>query len=150
MKIQALVGVGDRIMYFTLPFAALGLAANVQWPGAFRMGFGMTGTTIGLALVATGVPIWLTSAIQILVFVPKGKLITTGPFALTLHPLYTSVALLVIPGCGLLYDSWLGFAVGLVLYISSRSFAPSEERELAARFPQAYAEYRKRVMLPWL
>jgi hypothetical protein len=59
MKIHALVGVGDRIVYFTLPFAALGLAANVKWPGVFRLGFGMTGPVIGFALVATGVPIWL-------------------------------------------------------------------------------------------
>jgi hypothetical protein len=58
--------------------------------------------------------------------------------------------LLVIPGVGLLFDSWLGFALGLVLYVASRRFAPSEEREMAERFPDEYPAYRKRVLLPWL
>jgi protein-S-isoprenylcysteine O-methyltransferase Ste14 len=56
----------------------------------------------------------------------------------------------VIPGLGLLFGSWLGFAVGSVLYVSARLFAPWEERDLAARFPEDYREYRKRVLLPWL
>src|SRR5262252_5729080 len=105
--IKTLVGAGDRIMGFLLPFAVVGLAANILWPSVFRMGFGTAGTIIGIVLVAIGVPIWITSAVQILLFVPRGELITSGPFALMLHPLYTSVALLVIPGCGLLFDSWL-------------------------------------------
>ena len=150
MQLKALVGAGDRIVGLTLPLALAGLAANILWPSAFRIGFGAVGTIVGIVLVAAGVPIWLTSAVQILASVPRGKLITSGPFALVLHPLYTSVALLVIPGCGLLLDSWLGFAIGSVLYASARLFAPSEERDLAARFPEDYPAYRKRVLLPWL
>jgi protein-S-isoprenylcysteine O-methyltransferase Ste14 len=150
MQVKALVGAGDRIGALTLPFAIVGLAANILWPSVFRMGFGAAGMILGIVFVAIGVPLWLTSAVQVLAFVPKGKLITGGPFALMLHPLYTSVALLVIPGCGLLFDTWLGFAVGIILYGSARLFAPSEERDLAARFPQDYPAYRKRVILPWL
>lgn len=60
------------------------------------------------------------------------------------------MALLVIPGCGLAFDSWLGFVLGLALYVASRRFAPNEERELAQRFPDEYPAYRKRVLLPWL
>ncbi len=148
--IAALVGAGHRIMALTLPFAAAALAANVAWPEIFRVRLGATGTALGIAMLTLGVPLWLTSVAQILVFVPNGKLITRGPFALMLHPLYTSVALLVIPGAGLLFDSWIGFAIGLVLYASTRLFAPSEERELAVRFPLEYPTYRKRVLLPWL
>ncbi|HEU4382284.1 MAG TPA: hypothetical protein VFR85_02180 [Anaeromyxobacteraceae bacterium] len=150
MQIKALVGAGDRIMGLTVPFAAAGLLANVLWPSFFRMGLGTGGTIAGVVLLAIGVPLWLTSVIQILRYVPEGKLITSGPFALVLHPIYTSVALLVIPGFGLLLDSWLGFAFGIILYASARLFAPGEERDLAARFPQDYPAYRKRVVLPWL
>jgi len=149
-QLKALVGEGDRIAILTLPLAAIGLGANHLWPSAFHMGWGAAGKVLGIACVAIGVPLWLTSAVQILLFVPKGRLITTGPFALMRHPLYTSVALLVLPGLGLLFDSWIGFAIGIVLYSSSRLFAPNEERELAARFPQEYAAYRKRIVLPWL
>lgn len=149
-QIKLLTGAADRIMGGLLPFAVVGIAANVLWPSTFHLGLGTTRLVLGGALLAIGVPLWLVSAVQILVHVPKGKLITRGPFAIMIHPLYTSVALLVIPGLGLLFDSWLGFALGLVLYLSSRRFAPKEEREMAERFPDEYPAYRRRVLLPWL
>lgn len=150
MNLMSLVGAGHRIMALALPFFAAGLVANARWPSVFAAGLGPTGDLLGAVLLGLGVPLWLASVVQILMLVPKGKLITTGPFALVLHPIYTSVALLVLPGVGLVFDSWLGFAVGLVLYAASRLFAPIEERELAARFPRTYPEYRARVLLPWL
>jgi protein-S-isoprenylcysteine O-methyltransferase Ste14 len=149
-QIQLLVGAGDRIMAATLPFAVVGIAANVLWSSPFHLGLGASGLVLGGVLLAVGIPLWLVSAAQILLFVPKGKLITSGPFAIVAHPLYTSVALLVIPGASLLLDSWLGFVLGYVLYVASRRFAPSEERELTVRFPAEYPAYRKRVLLPWL
>jgi protein-S-isoprenylcysteine O-methyltransferase Ste14 len=148
--IKTLVGAGDRIMALTLPFAVAGVAANVLWPSAFRLGWGAAGTTIGVLFLAIGVPLWLASVVQILLLVPKGRLITGGPFALMFHPLYTSVALLVLPGLGLLFDSWVGLSIGLVLYVCSRRYAPREERALAERFGEEYAAYRERVLLPWL
>jgi len=150
MKITSLIGAGDRIMALALPAGVLGLAANARWPAAFAMDLGVAGTAAGAVLLALGVPMWLGAVYLLLRLAPKGELITGGPFALVLHPIYTSVALLVLPGVGLVFDSWLGFAVGLVLYAASRLFAPIEERELAARFPRTYPEYRARVLLPWL
>ena len=97
-----------------------------------------------------GVPLWIASAVQILVNVPRKRLITTGPFAIVLHPIYTFVALLVIPGCGLLLDTWVGFAIGAVLYASTRIFSVREEKLLEGIFPKEYADYRRKVLLPWL
>ncbi len=150
MKLMALVGEGRHVMGLTLIPAALGIAANVMWPEAFALSFGAPGLVVGIILLALGVPLWLTSVIQILVYVPRKKLITSGPFALVLHPLYTSVALLVIPGLGLVLDTWVGFAIGAVLYASSRIFAPKEERLLEKYFPVEYPAYRAKVLLPWL
>ncbi|HYP97407.1 MAG TPA: DUF998 domain-containing protein [Polyangiaceae bacterium] len=149
-RIKLLVGAGDRIMASALPFALLGITANALWPALFHLGLGGKGLVLGGALLALGIPLWFTTAVQILLLVPQGKLITRGPFAIMRHPLYTSVAVLVTPGVGLLFDSWLGFALGLVLYIVSRRFARSEEGELAKRFPAEYPAYRRRVLLPWL
>lgn len=52
--------------------------------------------------------------------VPRGQLITTGPFTLVKHPLYTGVALLVLPWAGFLLDTWLGAALGSILYVATR------------------------------
>ncbi len=150
MKLKNLVGAGDRVIGMTLPFAAGGIAANAAWPDVFRLGLGRAGVTAGIVLLALGIPLWLWSVAQILSYVPRGKLITTGPFALVLHPIYTFFALLVIPDIGLVTDTWVGFAIGGVLYVSSRLFSPKEERQLAQDFPTEYAAYRARVLLPWL
>ena len=88
--------------------------------------------------------------ILVLIRVPQKKLITNGPFALVRHPLYTSVALLVIPGRGLLFDTWVGAGIGAVLYVSSRIFSPSEERILQKVFLVEYPANRGKVLLPWL
>jgi protein-S-isoprenylcysteine O-methyltransferase Ste14 len=150
MRLKVLVGEGSHVMGLTLPFAAAGIAANLLWPSAFRMGFGSAGLVAGIVLMAVGIPLWLTSVAQILVNVPRKKLITRGPYALMLHPIYTCVALLVIPGCGLALDTWVGFAIGAVLYASSRVFSPREEALLTKYFPAEYPAYRAKVLLPWL
>jgi protein-S-isoprenylcysteine O-methyltransferase Ste14 len=150
MKLKALVGAGDRVMGLTLPFIVIGVVANALSPGWFAMGTATGGIIAGIVLLAIGVPTWLTSVVQVLYWVPRHTLITTGPFAVMRHPLYTSVAILVLPGVGLLLDTWLGFALGAILYVSSRISSPREEVMLAKFFPEEYPKYRSRVLLPWL
>lgn len=150
MHIRKLVGAGDRIIGLVMPFIVIGVIANILWRSVFTMGFGSAGLIVGIVLLVVGVPIWLTSVVQVIAVVPKGRLITGGPFALVLHPLYTSVAILVLPGLGLVLDTWLGFALGAILYVASRLFSPAEERELASTFGEEYSTYRRRVILPWL
>jgi protein-S-isoprenylcysteine O-methyltransferase Ste14 len=82
--------------------------------------------------------------------VPRGELITSGPYRCVKHPLYTGVALLVLPWAGLLLDTWLGIPLGIALYAGSRMFSPAEERELAKTFGVVWDEYAKSVKIPWL
>jgi protein-S-isoprenylcysteine O-methyltransferase Ste14 len=66
------------------------------------------------------------------------------------HPLYTAVALLVLPWLGFLLDTWLGVPVGVVMYVASRIFSPAEERELSQHFGVAWTRYCATVKIPWL
>jgi protein-S-isoprenylcysteine O-methyltransferase Ste14 len=150
MKLKKLIGAGDQIMGFTLPFAVAGIILNMLYPEVFEVKMGQPGKFLGLLLLILGVPLWLTSAVQVLLYVPRNKLITTGPFAIALHPLYTSVALLVIPGVGLLLDTWVGLEIGIVLYGFSRHFSVREDRSLEEAFADEYRAYRSKVLLPWL
>jgi len=151
MKLLALVGSGDKVMLFTLPFLVVGLILNVMFPAFFAVG-GPSDTlrAVAIAMLVVGVPIWIWSVVLILTKASKGELITGGPFALVKHPLYTSVALLVVPAIGLLLDSWLGVVVGLAMYVASRRYSPLEEKELARTFGDAWDQYCKTVKLPWL
>jgi len=151
VKLMALVGSGDKVMLFTLPFLVVGLILNVMFPAFFDVG-GPSDTVraVAIAMLVVGVPVWIWSVVLILTKASKGELITGGPFALVKHPLYTSVALLVVPAIGFLLNSWLGVVVGLAMYVGSRRFSGEEEEALSKAFGATWEEYCGKVMLPWL
>jgi protein-S-isoprenylcysteine O-methyltransferase Ste14 len=105
---------------------------------------------IAIVVFVVGVLAWAWSVALILTHVPKGELITGGPFAVVKHPLYTSVGLLVLPAAGILLGTWLGAVIGLALYVGARLFAPAEERELRNTFGPSWDAYERRVLLPWV
>lgn len=151
MNLKHLVGSGDRIGLFTLPFAVAGVAFNLAFPAAFAVG-GPPAWLMAVSAVvgAAGIAIWLWSVVLILTYVPRGRLITTGPYALVKHPLYTAVSLLVLPWLGFMLNTWVGAAIGVVLFAGSRMFARSEEEELARTFGPRWDRYRRSVKLAWL
>jgi protein-S-isoprenylcysteine O-methyltransferase Ste14 len=151
VKLRALIGSGDKIGLFTLPFVIVGLILNVAFPDVFSVGGPPPALgVIAAAGLAVGVAIWAWSIILIVTRVPRGQLITNGPYALMKHPLYTAVALLVLPGLGLLLNTWLGVPVGLAMYVGSRRFAPAEEEHLSRTFGEAWTAYARTVKFPWL
>jgi protein-S-isoprenylcysteine O-methyltransferase Ste14 len=150
-RLAELVGSGDRIGAFVLPFVLAGVALNIVFPDAFGVGGPPSWLQVlSTVVLAAGVIVWAWSVLLILTRVRAGELVTTGPYLLVKHPLYTSVALLVLPWLGLLFNSWLGVLVGIALYTASRLFAPAEETELANRFGAEWAAYCHRVKIPWL
>ncbi|MBI5230598.1 MAG: hypothetical protein HY876_00325 [Coriobacteriales bacterium] len=150
LDLKALVGSGDRIGKLAAPFVVVGVALNVWRPAWFSVGGPPSAPKVvaGIAL-AIGVVAWGWSVALILTRVPRGELITTGPFALVKHPLYTAVSLLVLPAVGILLNSWLGALIGAVFYRGSRLYAPDEERTLAEAFGVEWDRYVATVKLPW-
>jgi protein-S-isoprenylcysteine O-methyltransferase Ste14 len=150
-SLKTLIGSGDQIALFTVPFAVAGVIANIAFPSFFAVG----GPPFSLQLVsvaglAIGVATWAWSAFLIVTRVPRGELITTGPFAVVRHPLYTGVSLLVLPFAGFLLNTWLGLALGVVMYAGVRLFARTEEESLARAFGVAWSSYTSRVWISWL
>ncbi len=151
MNLKNLVGSGDKLGLFTLPFIVIGIGLNILFPKWFSVGGPPPILqAISIIVLIPGIVIWIWSVYLILVVVPKNQLITTGPYVLVKHPLYAGVALLVIPWVGFLLNSWVGIIIGGALYIASRLFAPEEERKLAKAFGAIWEEYTAKVLLPWL
>jgi protein-S-isoprenylcysteine O-methyltransferase Ste14 len=149
--VKELAGAGHKIGKLVLPVLVVGVALNVLFPSVFDVGGpapALRATSI--AMLAVGVVIWAWSVVLILTKVPRHELITTGPFALMKHPLYTGVGLLVIPAVGMLLNTWLGALIGVVVYVGSRMYAPEEERELAVTFGAEWDAYTDSILLPWL
>lgn len=150
-SLRALIGSGGRINLFLLPFLIVGLILNITYPSAFSVG-GPPPALRAVSIVGllAGIAIWAWSVALILSRVPRGVLMTSGPYAVVKHPLYTAVALLVLPSIGFLADSWLGAALGIVMYAGSRVFARAEEAYQAKAHGQAWTDYTKAVKIPWL
>jgi protein-S-isoprenylcysteine O-methyltransferase Ste14 len=151
MNIRALVGSGDRVGLVTLPFLVVGVVLNITFPSLFTIGGPPTWLgVLSLLILLAGVVNWAWCVYLLLSKVPRRELITNGPYALVKHPLYTGVALLVLPWLGFLLNTRLGAAIGIVLYVASRIFAPAEELELAQTFGGRWDAYTAEVKLPWL
>jgi protein-S-isoprenylcysteine O-methyltransferase Ste14 len=151
LRLGALIGSGDRIGAFVLPFVLVGVALNIAFPEAFSVGGPPPWLrAVSAVVLAAGVVVWAWSVLLILTKVRAGELVTTGPYSLVKHPLYTSVALLVLPWLGFLLDTWLGALIGIALYAGSRLFAPAEEADLSGQFGPEWAAYCRRVKVPWL
>ena len=151
MKLQVLVGSGDRIGLLTLPILIIGLILNIVFPSLFSVGGPSTAVkAVSIVMLIPGVTVWIWSVVLILTEVPQNKLITNGPYSLVKHPLYTGVSLLVLPWIGFLLNTWLGAVIGLVLYTGSRLFAPKEEAVLLESFGAAWDEYCSKVKILWL
>jgi protein-S-isoprenylcysteine O-methyltransferase Ste14 len=150
-RLKILIGSGDKIGLFILPFLLAGLVLNIVYPAAFAVGGPAAALRdVSIVVLIPGLAMWAWSVVLILRKVPRGELITNGPYSIVKHPLYTSVALLVLPWLGFLFNTWLGALIGIILYIGSRIFAPAEEAALSKTFGASWDEYCNSVKIPWL
>jgi protein-S-isoprenylcysteine O-methyltransferase Ste14 len=151
MKLKILIGSGRKIGLLTLPFLIPGLIMNIVFPSYFRIGGPSTVLQIvSVIILISGVTNWIWSVFLILTKIPRGELITKGPYSIVKHPLYSGVALLVLPWIGILCNTWLGILIGIIVYIGSRLYSPEEEKFLSKKFGIVWDDYCKRVKLPWI
>ena len=139
------------IIGLVLPFLVIGLTLNILFPSIFSVGGPLnTLKIISIIFIIFGVITWIWSAALILTKVPQNKLITNGPFSLVKHPLYTGVALFVLPWVGFLCNTWLGVLIGIVMYIGSRIYSPREEELLSNNYGIEWDKYCRNVKIKWL
>jgi len=151
MKLGVLIGSGRKIGLLALPFLMVGTAINILKPAWFDIGgppFPLL--IVSLVIMIPGIITWAWSVLLILTRIPQKELITHGPYALVKHPLYTGVALLVLPWLGFLCNSWLGLVIGGITYIGCRIYAPEEEKVLSKIYGIVWHDYTKKVLIRWL
>jgi len=148
--LKLLTGSGDKIGPFVLPFIILGFLLNFLFPSLFTLPKSHLLNIFSLILLILGLIVCLWSQLLILIKVPKKQLITTGPYVLVKHPLYTGASFLVLPALGCILNNWLGLLFGIILYIATRMYRPEEEKRMNKEFGEEYEKYSKGVLLPWL
>jgi protein-S-isoprenylcysteine O-methyltransferase Ste14 len=73
------------------------------------------------------------------------RLVTTGTYRYCQNPLYAFLILLVIPGLGLIMNSWLILTTSVIGYIVFRKFINSEYKEMTEVFGDEYLQYKERT-----
>jgi protein-S-isoprenylcysteine O-methyltransferase Ste14 len=148
-------GVGPRIMLLTLPFILVAVVCEVFDPSFARIGFA-SGYFLSLAgwfWMGTGLTAFIITMAQFIINFPKGELITTGMYAFSRNPIYSSWTVFVLPGLGLILSNWLFFLSALAMGLATVILVKEEERQLSECFGQQYTDYKKRVgcmiTIPW-
>lgn len=151
MKLKILVGSGRKIGIFTMPFLIAGIVANLTFPLAFSVGVPQNALFwTSVIILILGIIVWFWTVYLILTKIPRKELITSGPYSIVKHPLYTGVAFLVIPWIGFLCNTWLGVLIGIIVYFGSRIYSPKEEKILSKVFGKSWENYCRSVTIKWL
>jgi protein-S-isoprenylcysteine O-methyltransferase Ste14 len=128
-----------------IPLAA-GIALEAMVPlGRWRFRRGVL--VLGVAAVISGVALSLGAAAA---FGPidaarPSRLVTSGPYALSRNPMYVGWTLIYAGVLLLLRTWWLVLLLIIPVVLTHLIVIPEEEREQAARFGDAYRDYRRRV-----
>ena len=139
-------GQGPRIMLFALPVAAAAVAAHLLVPDLARMPLPRSVLTPpGAVLLILGLVMWGTAVTQLLIGFPREKLVASGAYGVCRNPIYSSVALFVLPGLSLLMGTWVYFVVAAALCLAVSIFIRREERDLLRVFGDEYRRYTARV-----
>jgi protein-S-isoprenylcysteine O-methyltransferase Ste14 len=133
------------------PLAALGLivlfevVAPVPFlPRAVSLILGIPFALVSLGLWGWGMSSFITRKENPLPGRPTARLLTSGAFGVSRHPLYAGETggLLAL---ALVLNTAVGLAIALVAAVFARSVVIAEERYLEARYGDEYRAYRKRV-----
>ena len=113
---------------------------------------------LGLAVTAAGLAfaVWARRHIgrnwsAIVTLKQDHELVTTGPYALVRHPIYTGL-LFGFLGSAIALGQWRGLLAVAIVYLALLRKYRLEERWMRERFGVAYAAYRARVkaLVPFL
>ena len=137
-------GIGPKVATIFIPW----LAATIIISSIFKERFLYSAIAAqeiligGIALMFLGLVFYFSTVRLLLTGLKQTKLIKTGPYSLCQNPLYTSIALLIIPALSLILNSWLVLTSSLVGYILFKIFIRTEYNELEKFFGEEYRRYR--------
>jgi protein-S-isoprenylcysteine O-methyltransferase Ste14 len=99
---------------------------------------------LAVALLMWTLPTLGTNLTDTVVTREHHTLVTRGPYRWIRHPFYVAMALITLGGA-LIAANWFVLASGAVVFTLLAVRSRVEEEQLAARFGNAYREYKKRT-----
>jgi len=147
-------GVGPRLALSAAPYIVLAVALHVSLPRIFLITRAPHPAFLiaGIAFIIGGISLWASGGRIIDRAFKEGRLLTTGPYALVRHPMYSGVIVFVGTGVALCLRSWILLTVPLVGAILFRLLIRREESYLEEKFGQQHRDYKARVgaLIPFI
>jgi protein-S-isoprenylcysteine O-methyltransferase Ste14 len=120
-----------------MAWSSMPLPVWLRWSGAVF-------SALSVALLIWTLPTLGRNLTDTVVTRKEHTLVTRGPYRWIRHPFYVCMALLTL-GSALVAANWFIFISGVVAFALLALRSRVEEEQLAARFGDAYLDYRKRT-----
>ena len=120
-----------------MAWSSLPLPVWLRWTGAVFW-------ALSIALLIWTLPALGTNLTDTVVTRREHTLVTRGPYRWIRHPFYVSMALATLASA-LIAANWFIFLSGVVVFSLLALRSRVEEEQLAARFGDAYLDYRNRT-----
>jgi len=159
--------VGSAVFFLVTPGTVAGvvpwLLTGWELPDGWASGAGVVRTGVGAAVAAAGLAVLVAAFVRFVregsgtpaPVAPTDRLVVGGAFRYVRNPMYVAV-LAVVLGQALLFGSVGVLGYGVVLWATMATFVlVYEQRVLAERYGEEYAEYRSHVpawlprLTPW-
>jgi len=141
-----IVGKGGKIILFMLPSLVGAILLHLYLPQVAALPKSLLLIRpLDYVLLIPGLVLWASAVTQLLIGFPQGKLVTRGAYGIVRNPIYSSVALFILPAVALLTQTWVYFIPSIFLYAGVLIFIGKEERQLTEVFGDVYRNYTARV-----
>ena len=147
MKKLDFFGVGPKIGRIVLPYLTIAIALTIMFPRLFTFGEPVRNYLLiaGIVILAAGLILYGFTVRLLLRGLKETRLVTAGTYRYCQNPLYAFLILLVIPGLGLIMNSWLILTTSIIGYIVFKRFISSEYKEMTEVFGDEYLQYKERT-----
>lgn len=147
MEKLTFLGAGPKIARGTLPYLAVAIAMTILFPSKLTFGQSLREPFMiaGIVLLAIGLVLYVATIKIMLPGIRNNKLVTNGTYRLCRNPLYMALLLFLIPGLGLLMNSWIILTASVLGYILFRRFIHEEEELMERIFGDEFRKYRDRT-----
>ena len=147
MKKLDFFGVGPKIGRIALPYLAGAIALTIIFPVLFTFGEPVRNFLLiaGIIILAIGLIFYGLTVRLLLKGLKETRLVTTGTYRYCQNPLYAFIILLIIPGIGLIMNSWLILTTSIIGYLVFKKFIQSEYKEMTDVFGDEYLQYKERT-----
>jgi len=146
-------GIGPVFGMLSIAYGTLMLALDRGFYPLFQIDLVPYGLLFifGIILIIAGMLFILFAAIAVMRAYNADRLVTDGMYRCCRHPLYAAWVVFIVPGIGLLLNSWPVLTTPVFMYVILAKLVKQEELYLERVFGAAYLEYQKKVprILPY-